>query len=86
MCTVSINIDEAKLRSINPSLNGAEAISHWLQGKVDAWMRQYAPTTADLDVSSLHPDLQRILSFQRMDVGDIGINGEKVRDEYYQKK
>lgn len=43
MCTVSINIDEAKLRSIHPELDGTEAISRWLQDKVDLWMHQHTP-------------------------------------------
>ena len=86
MCTVTINIDEAKLRSIHPELNGTEAISRWLQEKVDLWMRQHTPTKSTFDPSHLHPDLQRILSSRMIDASEVGLNGEKVRDEYYKEK
>ncbi|MBO4752937.1 MAG: hypothetical protein J5526_09395, partial [Bacteroidales bacterium] len=62
MCTVTINIDEARLRSINPELDGTEAISRWLQENVDLWMSQHAPAKSTFDPSRLHPDLQRILA------------------------
>ena len=86
MCTVTINIDEAKLRSINPELDGTEAISRWLQDKVNLWMSQNAPAKSTFDFSHLHPDLQRILASQKIDAGEVGLNGEIVRDEYYQEK
>ncbi|MBR5910878.1 MAG: hypothetical protein IKZ55_02750 [Bacteroidales bacterium] len=35
MCTVSINIDEAAMRRINPLLTSRESISRWLQHQVD---------------------------------------------------
>lgn len=62
MCTVSINIDEAKLRSIHPELDGTEAISRWLQDKVDLWMHQHTPAKSTFDPTHLHSDLQRILA------------------------
>lgn len=86
MCTISINIDEAKLRSIHPELNGADAISRWLQEKIDLWMRQHATAKSTFDPTHLHPDLQRILSSPLIDKSEVGINGENVRDEYYQVK
>lgn len=86
MCTVSISIDEAKLKSIDPELNGTEAISRWLQDKVDLWIRQHTPVKSTFDLSHLHPDLQRILSSPLVDEREVGLNGENVRDEYYQEK
>ena len=35
MCTVSINIDDATVRRINPLLTSRESISQWLQRQVD---------------------------------------------------
>ena len=85
MCTISINIDEASLQSIAPYLNGAEAISRWLQEKVDLWIRQHNPDKSTFDLSHLHPDPQHILSSPIMDKSDVGLNGENVIDEYCKK-
>lgn len=35
MCTVSINIDDAAVRRINPNLTSRESIVQWLQRQVD---------------------------------------------------
>ena len=35
MCTVSINIDETKMRQINPRLTTRESINRWLQHRVN---------------------------------------------------
>jgi hypothetical protein len=41
MCTVTINIDEAKMRRINPELTSKERIGQWLQQRVDELMEDY---------------------------------------------
>ena len=38
MCTVSINIDDAIVRRINPNLTSSESIGQWLQQQVDEWL------------------------------------------------
>jgi len=35
MCTVTLNIDEAQIREINPSLTDMDAITRWLQQQMD---------------------------------------------------
>ena len=40
MCTVSINIDEARMQQINPLLSSRESISHWLQCQVDLMLEE----------------------------------------------
>jgi hypothetical protein len=42
MCTVSINIDEAAVRRINPLLTSRESISQWLQRQVDEMIEEMA--------------------------------------------
>ena len=41
MCTVTINIDEAKMRRINPKLTTRESINQWLQQCVDRMLEEY---------------------------------------------
>ena len=40
MCTVSINIDEATMRQINPLLTSRESIGKWLQHQVDLMVEE----------------------------------------------
>ena len=40
MCTVSINIDEAAIRQIDPGLTSRESIRQWLQHRVDLMMME----------------------------------------------
>ena len=42
MSTVSINIDEAAVRRINPLLTSRESISQWLQRQVDEMIEEMA--------------------------------------------
>lgn len=42
MCTVSINIDEATMRRINPGLTSRESIRQWLQQQVDMMVKEMA--------------------------------------------
>ena len=41
MCTVTINVDEAKMRRINPKLTTRESINQWLQQWVDTLLEEY---------------------------------------------
>ena len=40
MCTVSINIDEARMQQINPFLTSRESIGNWLQHQVDLMLEE----------------------------------------------
>lgn len=42
MCTVSINIDDAIVRRINPLLTSRESIGQWLQSQVDELIEEMA--------------------------------------------
>ncbi len=54
MCTVSINIDEATLRQINPLLTSRESISRWLQHQVDLMVEDMIATDNEtMDVEEL---------------------------------
>ena len=54
MCTVSINIDEATMRQINPLLTSRESIRHWLQHQVDAMIKEMMiEDTETMDVEEL---------------------------------
>ena len=41
MCTVTINIDEPKMRRINPKLTTRESINQWVQQWVDTLLEEY---------------------------------------------
>ena len=54
MCTVSINIDEATMRQINPLLTSHESIRYWLQHQVDAMIKEMMiEDTETMDVEEL---------------------------------
>ena len=54
MCTVTINIDEATMRQINPSLTTRESIGEWLQHRVDLMMEKIVSQKIDtMDVEEL---------------------------------
>ena len=54
MCTVTINIDEATMRQINPSLTSRESIGKWLQHRVDLMIEEIVSQNTDtIDVEEL---------------------------------
>lgn len=54
MCTVSINIDEATMRQINPLLTSRESIRYWLQHQVDVMIEEMIfEYTETMDVEEL---------------------------------
>jgi serine protease inhibitor len=54
MCTVTINIDEATMRQINPNLTSRESIGKWLQHRVDMMIEEIVSQNADtMDVEEL---------------------------------
>ena len=44
MCTVTINVDDATVRRINPDLTTRESIGQWLQDKVNLLISELAAT------------------------------------------
>ena len=53
MCTVTINVDEAMLREVNPSLSDKAAIRRWAQELIDLRIREYA-LRQDMTVEKLY--------------------------------
>jgi len=47
MCTVSITVNEAAIRRINPKLTSKEAIGLWLQHQVDVMLDELTDTVEE---------------------------------------
>lgn len=61
MCTVSINIDEATMRQINPLLTSRESIGKWLQHQVDLMIEEMRPKDDTMDVEGLRAMLHKTI-------------------------
>lgn len=77
MCTVSINIDEATLRRINPLLTSRESISHWLQHQVDLMIEGYTRSKAERRKQALKKDMtpEQLYSLIAEEIDEIYANG-----------
>lgn len=54
MCTVSIKVDEATMRRINPGLTTTESIGQWVQHQVNMLIRELDMDTSDtMDVEEM---------------------------------
>ena len=67
MCTVTINIDEARMRQIDPSLTSRESIGKWLQNRVDLMIEEIVAKeveTMDLETARtlLHQMVKEVYS------------------------
>ena len=51
MCTVSIKVDDAVVRRINPGLESRESINKWLQGQVNAMREEMVSEATATDMS-----------------------------------
>lgn len=77
MCTVSINIDEATLRRINPLLTSRESISCWLQHQVDLMIEGYTRSKAERRKQALKKDMtpEQLYSLIAEEIDEIYANG-----------
>ncbi len=77
MCTVSINIDEATLRRINPLLTSRESISRWLQHQVDLMVEGYTRSKAERRKQALKKDMtpEQLYSLIAEEIDEIYANG-----------
>lgn len=77
MCTVSINIDEATLRRINPLLTSRESISRWLQHQVDLMIEGYTRSKAERRKQALKKDMtpEQLYSLIAEEIDEIYANG-----------
>ena len=53
MCTVTVTVDEAMLKEINPNLSDKTAIRKWVQQLIDLRIREYA-LQQDVTVEKLY--------------------------------
>lgn len=53
MCTVTVNVDEAMLKEMNPNLSDKTAIRKWVQQLIDLRIREYA-LQQDVTVEKLY--------------------------------
>ena len=49
MCTVTVNVDEVALKSVNSGLTSTAAISQWIQQMVDQCVEEMTLRTDDED-------------------------------------
>lgn len=90
MCTVNISIDDAAVRSINPSLTSRESISQWLQRQVDELIANMVIQAHNLSPNAHTADEMRTIvanRIRRMESGEATyIDGEEgfaqIRERY----
>ena len=73
MCTVSINIDEATMRQINPQLTSRESIGNWLQHQVDLMLEGYKCSRDEALKKDMTPE--QLYSLISEEIDDIYANG-----------
>ena len=61
MCTVTINVDDATVRRINPDLTTRESIGQWLQDKVNLLISELAATPITSPNAHTAEEMQVIL-------------------------
>lgn len=62
MCMVTIKIDEATMRQINPSLSSRESIGQWLQHRVDLMIEEIlAKETETMDLETARTLLHQMV-------------------------
>jgi hypothetical protein len=77
MCTVSINVDEAKMRRINPDLTSHESIGRWLQQQVDLMVEEIIHGRTESRRQALKRDMtpEQLYSLISEEIDDIYANG-----------
>ena len=53
MCTITVNVDEAMLKEMDPNLSDKTAIRKWVQQLIDLRIREYA-LQQDVTVEKLY--------------------------------
>lgn len=76
MCTVTINIDEATMRQINPLLTSRESIGQWLQHQVDLMVKEYLRGRAESRKQALEKDMtpEQLYSLISEEIDEIYAN------------
>ena len=82
MCTVSITVNEAAIRRINPSLTSKEAISQWLQHQVNIMLNELTDTVEEPPCCYTREEVRHLVTdrLDRLDAGSAEtISHEEVR-------
>ena len=83
MCTVSINIDEAAMRQIDPRLTSRESIGRWVQHQMDLLVSEL---TCSMRSDELYSGIEQDVigdEEETMDVEELrAMLHETVRKEY----
>ena len=90
MCTVTINIDDAAVRRINPLLTSRESISQWLQHQVDELIEEMAVQTYHISPNARSAEEMKAIVADRIQLMESGkatyIDGEEgfaqIRERY----
>ena len=69
MCTVSIKVDDATLRRINPGLDSRVSISKWLQGQVNAMIEEMV--AEDVETMSIEEAREMTLAAVREEYAKV---------------
>ena len=81
MCTVSVNIDDAAVRRINPLLTSRESISLWLQRQVDELIEDMAVQSCSLSPNAHTAEEMKAIVVDRIKLMESGeatyIDGEE---------
>ena len=81
MCTVSINIDDAIVRRINPLLTTRESIGLWLQHQVDELIEEMAIQSHSLSPNAHTTEEMKTIVAERIRLMESGeatfIDGEE---------
>ncbi len=90
MCTVTINIDDATVRRINPNLTTRESISQWLQRQVDELIEEMAVLSDSVSPNAYTAEEMKSIVAERIQLMESGeaayIDGEEgfvqIRSRY----
>ena len=76
MCTVSININEATIRQIDPRLTSRESIGRWLPHRVDMMLEDDLHSRAENRRKALKKDMtpEQLYSLIMEEIDDIYAN------------
>lgn len=81
MCTVSINIDDAAVRRINPLLTSRESIGLWLQHQVDELIENMVVQPRSLSPNAHTAEEMKAIVADRIRLMELGeatyVDGEE---------
>lgn len=85
MCIYNITVNDTLIERARPAIGADKDISQWMQQQVEAILIRLASMSQHND-EPYSPDLEAILAMPLLDKTDVGLNGEKSREDYYKEK